>query len=216
MRLVLLGAPGSGKGTQAEFLKAEYGCAHISTGDILRRNLKDGTALGLEARAFMDRGELAPDDVVVGMVRERLRGGGGEKGFLMDGFPRTLPQAEALGKILEELSLPLDAALLLRVDEELIVHRLTHRRSCRSCGKIWNLLAMPSGAEGEKTPCPECGGELYRRDDDAESVIRNRLLVYHEQTAPLVEWYEKRGKLRIVDAVGSPKEIFTKIGAVLG
>ncbi|MDR2523649.1 MAG: adenylate kinase [Synergistaceae bacterium] len=208
MRLVLLGAPGSGKGTQAEFLKARHGCAHISTGDILRQNLKDGTDLGLKAKAFMDKGELVPDGVVVGMVRERLLR---EREFLMDGFPRTLPQAEALEKILEELTLPLDAVLLLRVDEELIVRRLTNRRTCRACGKIWNLLAMPPNAD-----CPECGGELYRRDDDAESVIRNRLSVYREQTAPLVEWYEKRGKLRAVDAVGSPEEIFAKAEAALG
>lgn len=206
--MVLLGAPGSGKGTQAEFLKVRHGCAHISTGDILRQNLKDGTELGIKAKAFMDKGELVPDGVVVGMVRERLLR---DKEFLMDGFPRTLPQAEALEKILEELALPLDAVLLLKVDEELIVRRLTNRRTCRACGKIWNLLAIPPNAD-----CPGCGGELYRRDDDAESVIRNRLSVYHEQTAPLVEWYEKRDKLRAVDAVGSPEEIFAKIEAALG
>jgi adenylate kinase len=193
-------------------LKAKYACAHISTGDILRRNLKDGTELGLRAEVYMNKGELVPDGLVIEMARERLHEDDAAKGFLMDGFPRTLPQAEAFDKILEELGRPLDAVLLLSIDEEALVRRLSNRRTCRACGKIGNLLSMPAG---EAAVCPECGGELYQRDDDAESVIRNRLKVYHDQTAPLVSWYEKKGKLRTVEASGSPEEIFEKIQAVL-
>jgi adenylate kinase len=207
-----LGAPGSGKGTQAALLKTEYACAHISTGDILRQNLKDGTELGLQAGAYMSKGELVPDGLVIEMAKERLRRDDAAKGFLMDGFPRTLPQAEAFEKILVELGRPLDAVLLLSIDEEILVRRLSNRRTCRACGRIGNLLSMPNGTAA----CPECGGELHQRDDDAESVIRNRLKVYRDQTAPLVSWYEEKGKLRAVDASGSPEETLRKIWAVLG
>ena len=213
MRLVLLGAPGSGKGTQAELLKVEYGCVHISTGDILRQNMQDKTELGIEAEAFMGKGELVPDDLVVKMVSDRLRQGDTASGFLMDGFPRTLRQAEAFENISKELAQPLDAVLLLKIDEELIVQRLTNRRTCRSCGKIWNLLTM-SNSGGK--PCPVCAGELYQRDDDMESVIRNRLKVFHVQTAPLILWYENRGILRVVDASKSQEDTFKEIQAVLG
>jgi adenylate kinase len=187
----------------------KYACTHISTGDILRQNLKDRTELGLRAEAHMNKGELVPDDVVVKMTEDRLRGV--EGGFLMDGFPRTLPQAEAFEKILAELGRPLDAVLLLAIDEEVLVQRLSNRRTCRACGKISNLLAMARGANS----CPECGGELFRRDDDAEPVIRNRLEVYHAQTAPLASWYGKKGLLREIDASGTPDETFGKIRAVL-
>jgi adenylate kinase len=190
-------------------LKTKYACAHISTGDILRQNLRDGTELGLQAEVYMNKGELVPDGLVIKMAEERLRKEDG--GFLMDGFPRTLPQAEAFDRILEELGRPLDAVLLLAIDEEALVRRLSHRRTCRACGRIWNLLSMAAGT----TVCPECQSELHQRDDDAESVIRNRLEVYRDQTAPLVSWYEKQGKLRKVDASGSPEEIFGKIQAVL-
>jgi len=209
--LVLLGAPGSGKGTQAELLKAKYGSAHISTGDILRQNLKDGTELGMKAKAFMDKGELVSDDLVVQMMRMRLQEKDAAAGFLMDGFPRTVPQAEAFEKILEELSRPLEGALLIKIDEEILVQRLVNRRTCRSCGGIWNLVNMP-GIE----KCPDCGGELYQRDDDAESVIRNRLKVYHAQTEPLVSWYEKKALLRTVEAHGTPEDIFKEIQVILG
>ncbi|MDR2137852.1 MAG: adenylate kinase [Synergistaceae bacterium] len=212
MRLVLLGAPGSGKGTQADLLKKRYDIAHISTGDILRQNLRDKTELGLRAGSFMEKGELVPDGLVIEMVEKRLREADAAKGFLMDGFPRTLPQAEAFEKTLEGIGWPLDAAVLLQIDEELLVRRLVNRRTCRSCGKIWNLLAMPS----HFSACPDCAGELYQRDDDAESVIRNRLAVYRSQTAPLVSRYEKMGKLRSVDAGGSPQETFESIQAALG
>ena len=213
MRLVLLGAPGSGKGTQANLLKNQYGCVHISTGDILRRNLKEETELGLQAGAFMNKGELVPDDLVITMVRERLSQSDIAEGFLMDGFPRTLPQAESFEKILQELDRPLDKVLLLRVDEELLVRRLTNRRTCRSCGKIWNLLTLDAS---QAKVCPACGGELYQREDDSEFVIRNRLRVYREQTSPLVSWYEKKELLSIVDASGSPEETFKRVRVALG
>jgi adenylate kinase len=210
--LVLLGAPGSGKGTQAELLKAQYGCAHISTGDILRRNLKDKTELGVRAGVFMNKGELVPDGLVVEMVEKRLREDDAANSFLMDGFPRTLPQAEALESMLKELDRPLDVVLFLKVEEEFLVRRLTNRRTCRSCGKIWNALLMATGTKA----CPECGGELHQRDDDMESVIRNRLDVYREQTEPLMSWYEKKGLLRSIDAVNSPEKTFKEIQVALG
>jgi adenylate kinase len=210
--LVLLGAPGSGKGTQAGLLEKRYGCAHISTGDILRRNLKDRTDLGLRAGGFMEKGELVPDALVIEMVEKRLGETDTAKGFLMDGFPRTLPQAEAFETMLEKIGQSLDAIVLLKIDEERLIRRLTHRRSCRSCGKIWSLLAIPAGAA---EVCPDCAGELYQREDDGESVIRKRLEVYRAQTAPLVSWYEKTEKLQSVDADRSPQEVFDAIQVVL-
>jgi adenylate kinase len=209
--LVLLGAPGSGKGTQANLLKAQYGCAHVSTGNILRRNLNDKTELGIRAGNFMSKGELVPDGLIVEMVREKLREDGIADNFLMDGFPRTLPQAEALENMLQEFGGSLDAVLFLKIEEEHLVRRLTNRRTCRSCGKIWNVLTMPPETEA----CLECEGELYQRDDDVESVIRRRLDVYREQTAPLMTWYEKRGLLRSIDAVNSPEKTFEEIQVVL-
>ncbi|MDR3264987.1 MAG: adenylate kinase [Synergistaceae bacterium] len=211
MRLVLLGAPGSGKGTQANLLTEKYGCAHISTGDIFRRNLKNKTELGLRAESFMNRGELVPDELVVRMVSSRLRENDVAGGFLMDGFPRTLPQAEAFDEILKEQNQPLDGVLLLNIDEEFLVRRLTNRRTCRSCGKIWNLLTVPDSEKG----CPACDGDLYQRDDDAADVIRNRLKVYREQTAPLVAWYKSRGALYEYDASGTQEEIFEEIRGTL-
>ncbi len=213
MRLVLLGVPGAGKGTQADLLKEKYGCVHISTGDILRRNLKDKTELGLQAETFMNKGELVPDELVVEMVSRRLREKDATRGFLMDGFPRTLPQAQAFDDILKALKAPLDSVLLLEVDVDLLIRRLTNRRTCRACGKIWNLLAMRNS---DGNICPDCGGELFLRDDDTESVIRNRLKVYHAQTAPLIAWYKDRGILHNIDSSGAKEETLEKIEAVLG
>jgi adenylate kinase len=211
VRLVLLGAPGAGKGTQAELLKERYGCVHISTGDIFRRNLKDKTEFGLQVEAFMQKGELVPDELVIRMVSSRLQEEDVIRGFLMDGFPRTIPQAEAFENILYDIGQPLDGVLLLKIDEELLVRRLTNRRTCHSCGRIWNLSAMTGGAEN----CPTCGGPLFRRDDDAADVIRNRLKVYREQTAPLVFWYKSRGMLHECDASGTQEEIFREIRVTL-
>lgn len=211
MRWILLGAPGSGKGTQADLLKEKYGVAHISTGDILRRNLREKTGLGLEAEGYMNKGALVPDELVVRMVSERLRERDVDKGFLLDGFPRTIQQAEALEAILSEIGQSLDGVLLFEIDEEALIRRLSNRRTCSSCGKIWNLLTMDSPESG----CPVCGGELYQREDDTESVIRNRLKVYHEQTAPLIAWYGDKGLVREIDASMSPAETFSKIEAAL-
>ena len=214
MRLVLLGAPGSGKGTQAGLLKAKYGFIHISTGEILRQNISEKTELGLRAEVFMSKGELVPDAIVIEMVENRLSKDGNAKGFLMDGFPRTVAQAQAFDKFLNAMGRPLDAALLIDVDEELLVRRLTNRRTCRACGKIFNLLNVEAGTEN----CLDCGGELYLRDDDDESVIRNRLEVYKKHTEPLVAWYKNKGLLRIVKVQEHymPEDTFRSTEVALG
>ncbi|MBR1672285.1 MAG: adenylate kinase [Fretibacterium sp.] len=211
MRLVLLGAPGAGKGTQAALLKERDGCVHVSTGDIFRQNLKDATPLGLEAKQYMDKGALVPDEVVMKMVSSRLLEPDAMEGFLLDGFPRTVPQAEFLERFLREHGTKLDAVLLFSIDDEILVQRLSNRRTCRSCGGIFNLLTM----EGKGTSCPSCGGELFQRDDDNEAVIRNRLKVFHEQTEPLVAWYRERGLLREVDASDAPSAIYERVKAAL-
>ena len=211
MRLVLLGAPGSGKGTQAALLKERHGCAHVSTGDIFRKNLKEETPLGLLARSYMDKGALVPDEVVLKMVSERLLEPDMEAGFLLDGFPRTLAQAEFLDRFLEDRQLSLDAVLLFDVQDEALVRRLSNRRTCRSCGAIFNLLTLEEGVRA----CPACKGELYQRDDDEESVIRNRLKVFHEQTQPLIDWYGAKGLLRTMDASQSPEAVYGAIAAIL-
>lgn len=191
MNLVLLGAPGAGKGTMAELLVQDYGYAHISTGDILRAAVKKGTELGLEAKKYMDAGELVPDSVVIGLVSDRLTEPDTQDGFILDGFPRTIPQAEALTDELAKLDRPIDAAIAINVSKEVIVKRLTSRRCCRQCGKI--------GSVADEV-CPDCGGEMYQRDDDKEEVILNRLEVYHENTAPLIDYYRDQGLLVEIDA----------------
>lgn len=211
MRLVLLGAPGSGKGTQAALLKERHGCVHVSTGDIFRKNLKEETPLGLLARAYMDKGALVPDEVVLDMVSGRLLEPDMKAGFLLDGFPRNLAQAEFLDRFLEGQNLGLDAVILFGIEDEILVRRLSNRRTCRSCGSIFNLLTL----EGDGLVCPSCEGELYQRDDDVESVIRNRLRVFHEQTKPLIDWYENKGLLEILDASRAPETVYGDIAAIL-
>lgn len=211
MRLILLGAPGSGKGTQAEMIREKYSVAHISTGDILRSNIAEGTELGRRAREFTDSGRLVPDGLIIEMMEHRLIASDTRNGFLLDGFPRTLPQAEALEMYLKLKGMPLNAVLLLEVADEAVVSRLTSRRTCRSCGKIHNLATL-GGAAGK---CPACGGELFQREDDREEVIRKRLAVYHEQTAPLISWYESKGLLRRFDGSRSPEETFDAIRSTL-
>lgn len=200
MRIILVGPPGAGKGTQASSIGARYPMAHISTGDILRDNVKRGTDLGVAARTFMDAGKLVPDDLIVDMMRSRLSEADAKEGFLLDGFPRTIAQAEALDALLREMSIALDAVVLLELSDETVVHRLTSRRVCSSCKAIYNVLSHPPKREGW---CDECAGPVIQRDDDKETVIRNRLSVYHEQTAPLVAYYEKKGLLHRVDASGA-------------
>lgn len=196
MRVILVGPPGAGKGTQAEKIVARHGVAHISTGDILRANVKGDTQLGRVAKGYMDRGELVPDDLIIAMMRDRLREEDCQKGFLLDGFPRNTAQAEALDKLLAELGLHLDGVVLLEVSDEVVVQRLCGRRGCKSCGAIYHVAFKPSKEEGK---CDQCGGELFQRDDDQESVIRQRLEVYHNQTAPLTDYYERQNLLIRVD-----------------
>jgi adenylate kinase len=198
MRLVLVGPPGAGKGTQAQFLAAQYSIPHISTGDIFRANLKASTPLGLKAKGFMDAGQLVPDEVTNEMVKDRLTHDDLANGFLLDGFPRNTVQAEVLRAHLAEKQTPLDAVLELAIDNEIIIKRLSSRRTCKDCG-------APAAANADK--CSGCGGELYQREDDKEEVIAKRLAVYQEQTAPIVNFYRTEGLLITISAVGEVSEI---------
>ena len=213
MRIILVGPPGAGKGTQAEKIVAKYDVAHISTGDILRANVKAGTELGKKAKSYMDAGGLVPDDVIVGMMRGRLAEDDCKNGFILDGFPRTVPQAEALTALLAEMGLKLDGVILLDVDDDTVVERLCGRRMCKKCGRIFHVSFKPS-SKGDL--CDECGGELYQRDDDKESVIRQRLAVYHSQTAPLVDYYGKAGLLLRVPGAEAGDKVLGHIEAMLG
>jgi adenylate kinase len=202
MRLVLLGAPGSGKGTQAQRLRDQKGIPLVSSGDLLRDAVARGTELGLKAKAAMDAGELVTDDVVLGLIRERLGQPDMQAGFILDGYPRNVAQADALDELLAELQQPLDAVVLMNVDEKALVMRLTGRRSCPDCGKVFNLYSSPSD-KGEKCDNPAHGADaplLTQRDDDKEDVIANRLRVYAAQTSPLIEHYRNRGLLKVVNA----------------
>jgi adenylate kinase len=198
MRLVLVGPPGAGKGTQAQFLAAHYSIPHISTGDIFRANLKASTPLGLEAKGFMDAGQLVPDSVTNEMVKDRLTHDDVANGFLLDGFPRNTVQAEVLREFLIEKKTPLEAVLELAIDNEIIIKRLSSRRTCKECG-------APAPADLEK--CSACGGELYQREDDKEEVIAKRLAVYEEQTAPIVAFYRNEGLLITIEADGEVSTI---------
>ena len=198
MKLILLGPPGAGKGTQAKMLMDRFGIPQISTGDILRAAVKDGTPMGLKAKSFMDAGGLVPDDVVVGIVRERLQKADCAKGFILDGFPRTVLQADALKESLLALGKDLDAVVSLDVDVEALVERLTGRRTCRDCGRGFHVKFDPPLVSGK---CDTCGGELLQRDDDQELTIRHRLEVYSEQTSPLVDYYRSAGLLTAVDGM---------------
>ncbi|OUO91171.1 adenylate kinase [Cloacibacillus sp. An23] len=199
MRIILLGAPGAGKGTQADSIKAKYPVAHISTGDMLRSNIKEGTELGRNAEVYMDAGKLVPDDVIIAMMERRLMEDDAKEGFMLDGFPRTIAQAKALDEILDKMKLKLDAVVDLVIEDDAVVGRLTSRRVCRQCGEIYNTVMKPSSKEGV---CDKCGGDVVQRDDDKEDVIRKRLSVFHEQTAPLIDYYGKQGILVPVDATG--------------
>ena len=208
MNIVLLGAPGAGKGTQAAKLVEEFGTPHISTGDMLRAAVKAGTPLGQKAKSFMDAGDLVPDDVIIGLVEERLQEPDTEAGFILDGFPRTSAQAVALDAELAKLGRPLDAALLIDVDPEVIVGRLTSRRMCRECGYI--------GSVADGATCPKCGGEMYQRDDDNEATVRNRLDVYEKSTAPLIDYYRGCDSLVSIDGDRDPAVVYADVKAALG
>ncbi|ORJ63076.1 adenylate kinase [Geothermobacter hydrogeniphilus] len=212
MNLILLGPPGAGKGTQAKLLIEHFGIPQISTGDMLRAAVKAGTEMGLKAKACMDSGALVPDEVVIGIVRDRLQEADCGKGFILDGFPRTVPQADALKSTLAELGKELQAVISLEVDIEALVERLTGRRTCRSCGKGFHLRFDPPGTAGV---CDACGGELYQRDDDREETIRNRMKVYQEQTAPLVSYYQRDGLLAAIDGMQDIAVVQSDIRAAL-
>lgn len=212
MRIILLGAPGSGKGTQAQKLVEREGIPQVSTGDLLRDAVARGTELGKQAKVAMDAGELVSDDIVLGMIRERLAKPDAEKGFILDGFPRNLAQAESLDGVLEEIGAPLDAAVLMDVDFEVLLKRLTGRRTCSGCGRVYNVYFFPPQTDGV---CDGCGGELIQRADDNEETIGQRLKVYESQTAPLVAFYEDRGKLKVVPAEGEIDEVFQRLETAL-
>jgi adenylate kinase len=204
VRLVLVGPPGAGKGTQAEFIAANQSVPKISTGDIFRANVGQGTPLGLQAKKYMDAGQLVPDEVTIDMVRDRLAEPDAADGFLLDGFPRTVPQAEVLDQMLADLGTSLDVVLELVVDDDEVVRRLSGRRTCRGCGKIWHIEFDATSAEGV---CDRCGGELFQRDDDKAETVTERLKVYAEQTAPLVDYYGGQGKLVGIDATGPVEDV---------
>ena len=208
MRIVLLGAPGSGKGTQGKLLSSKYKIPQISTGDLLRAAVIAGTALGRQAKAAMDAGQLVSDEIVLGIIGERLGEPDATKGFILDGFPRNIPQAEALDRMLESIGTPLQAALLINVDVEVLIERLTGRRTCESCGQMYNIYTSPSRLDDR---CDKCGGNLRHRADDNEETISNRLRVYDQQTSPLVAYYREQEKLRTVDGEGEISQIFSAI-----
>lgn len=212
-RVVLLGPPGAGKGTQAKLLQDEFGAVQISTGDILRKAVADQTALGQQAAGFINSGALVPDGVIVNLVAERLKEPDCARGFLLDGFPRTIPQAESLDEILKKAGLSLNCVLSVQVPQAIIVERLAGRRTCRQCGALCHVAFNPPKVEGV---CDRCGGELYQRDDDQEQTIANRLQVYEKQTAPLVRYYRERGLLRTIDGVGEVDQIRARVIEALG
>jgi adenylate kinase len=197
MKIILFGPPGVGKGTQAKLLVEEFHCAHISTGDLLRAAVKNKTSLGLKAKSFMDAGDLVPDDVVIGLIEEVLQPEESRKNFILDGFPRTLPQASALDGLFKKLNLALDCVISMEVNNDEVVRRLSQRLLCRGCGRIYTLDRVP---EGDRI-CKSCGGEIYQRDDDKPDAVRRRLEVYQQQTKPLVEYYQKSGRLVTVDGM---------------
>lgn len=208
MRIVLLGAPGSGKGTQAQKLNVERGLPQLSTGDLLRAAVAQRTPLGIKAKAAMDAGALVSNEIVLGMIRERLADEDVASGYILDGFPRNLEQARALRELLVDLGQALDAVVLMRVDFDILMKRLTGRRTCSKTGKVLNIYFS---SQQELDACLEAGGELLKRDDDNEETIRHRLEVYDRETAPLVEHYRDQGLLRIVDAEGSVDEVHTRL-----
>jgi adenylate kinase len=212
--LILLGPPGAGKGTQASRIVADYGIPHISTGDMLRAAVKNQTAMGVEAKKFMDAGALVPDSVVIGIVQERLQEPDTAKGFLLDGFPRTIPQAEALDKALAALDRAVTKVIALLVDEEELILRLSGRRICRACQAPFHVEFNKPAKEGV---CDACGGELYQRDDDNETTVRNRLEVYRSQTEPLIDYYDAQGLVARVDGTGNtPDGVYSQVREALG
>ena len=213
MKIIMLGAPGAGKGTQAKKIAAKYEIPHISTGDIFRANIKEGTELGKKAKTYMDQGLLVPDELVVDLVVDRVQQDDCKKGYILDGFPRTIPQAEALTEALKKLGEKVDFAINVEVPDENIVKRMSGRRACVSCGSTYHIVYNPTKVEGV---CDKCGNELILREDDKPETVKKRLDVYHEQTQPLIEYYTNEGVLVEVDGTKDMKDVFSAIVDILG
>ena len=213
MKIIMLGAPGAGKGTQAKLIAEKYNIPHISTGDIFRANIKEGTELGKKAKTYMDKGELVPDELVVDLVVDRVAKDDAKNGYVLDGFPRTIPQAEALDAALAKLGDKVDYAIDVDVPDENIINRMSGRRACVACGGTYHIVHIPTKVEGI---CDACGGELILRDDDKPETVKNRLNVYHEQTQPLIDYYKGQDILVEVDGTQNMDDVFTDILKVLG
>lgn len=213
MKIIMLGAPGAGKGTQAKKIAVKYGIPHISTGDIFRANIKGGTELGMKAKTFMDQGMLVPDEITIGMLMDRIHEADCAKGYVLDGFPRTIPQAESLTEALKGMNESIDYAVNVDVPDENIVNRMGGRRACVACGATYHIQFNAPKAEGI---CDTCGEKLVLRDDDKPETVQKRLNVYHEQTQPLIDYYEKAGVLKEVDGTKNMEEVFNDIVDILG
>ena len=213
MKIIMLGAPGAGKGTQAKMIAEKYGVPHISTGDIFRANIKNQTELGMEAKKYMDEGKLVPDELTVKILLDRVAKEDCANGYVLDGFPRTIPQAEVLTDALEKLNDAVDYAIDVDVPDENIVKRMSGRRACVNCGATYHIVHIPPKTENI---CDKCGSELILRDDDKPETVLNRLKVYHDQTQPLIDYYTKKGILRTVDGTKDMKDVFEDIVKILG
>jgi adenylate kinase len=213
MNIILIGPPGAGKGTQAKRMIDRLGVPQISTGDMFRAAVKDGTPMGVKAKEYMDKGALVPDDVVIGVVDERFQKPDAKNGFILDGFPRTLDQAKALDELLEKMGIALDHVVVIEVPDDFLVERLTGRRTCKGCGYMHHIEFDPPKTEGV---CDKCSGELYQRDDDQEVTIRERLTTYHNQTSPLIEYYSTKNIVRKIDGTGSMEDVQDAVKAAIG
>jgi adenylate kinase len=213
MKIIMLGAPGAGKGTQAKKIAEKYGIPHISTGDIFRANIKNGTELGKKAKTYMDQGALVPDELVVDLVVDRVGQDDAKNGYVLDGFPRTIPQAEALDKALSAINDKVDYAINVEVPDENIINRMSGRRACVDCGGTYHIKYNPTKKEGI---CDACGGKLILRDDDQPETVKNRLKVYHDQTQPLIDYYSKQGIMKEVDGTVDMEDVFQAIVKILG
>lgn len=213
MKIIMLGAPGAGKGTQAKMIATEYQVPHISTGDIFRANIKNGTELGMEAKKYMDQGLLVPDELTVKILLDRVSQADCQNGYVLDGFPRTIPQAEVLDKALTELGDQIDYAINVDVPDENIINRMSGRRACLGCGATYHIKHIPPKTEGV---CDTCGQGLVLREDDKPETVKNRLDVYHKQTQPLIDFYSAKGVLKAVDGTVDMQDVFAAIKAILG
>lgn len=212
MRVILLGAPGAGKGTQSKRLVEKYGIPQVSTGDILRAALKNETSLGLKAKSFMDKGELVPDEVVIGIIEERLAENDCQKGFILDGFPRTVAQADALESVLQDMAQSIETVISMNVEQQELIERLSGRRICSNCGQGYHVKFNAPSKNGI---CDKCGDNLYQRDDDREDTIKERLKVYDNQTSPLINYYNDKGLLSVIDGSGKEEDITDRINSII-